>query len=299
MKPSSVDAVIPYVDASDPRWRNDFTSRTGIYSISPVRFRSWGTLKYLFRSIDKYMPFVGRIVLIVARESQVPIWVNKETVKIIYHRDFIPREYLPTFNSCTIESFLYNITDLSEQFIYFNDDIFPNNPLSIDDFFSEGIPHIRFNRRNSYNKSSIYRLQCRRGLDMIADSLKVNRYPKDELIVPEHGLSAMLKPTLDKVGESCKNQINLSISILRQPTNVNRYIYSYYDYYMNNYIDDSYKYAYMDLTDDLSGIRNALLSSDNQIICLNDSDNVKNYNRTRSELIQIFEEKLPRRCKYE
>ena len=39
-------------------------------------------------------------------------------------KQFIPNNFLPTFNSCTIEMFIGNIKGLSEYFIYGNDDMF-------------------------------------------------------------------------------------------------------------------------------------------------------------------------------
>ncbi len=47
--------------------------------------------------------------------------VNK--LIIITHKDIIPEIYLPTFNSLCIELYLYNIPNLSNNFIYFNDDM--------------------------------------------------------------------------------------------------------------------------------------------------------------------------------
>ena len=40
------------------------------------------------------------------------------------HREIIEQEYLPTFNSHVIEANLHKIPNLSEHFIYFNDDVF-------------------------------------------------------------------------------------------------------------------------------------------------------------------------------
>lgn len=296
---SDIDVVIPYVDARDSKWMLDYTKTTGIYSPTPVRFRSWGTLKYLFRSIAKNMPFVRRIVLILARESQLPDWVNQENVKVVYHKDFIPSQYLPTFNSCTIESFLYNISDLSEQFIYFNDDMFVINMMSKTDFFTDGKPHIKFIFSDSYQKSSMFRVQCRAGLDMITNALHRDKYPLGKLFNPEHTAAPMRKSTIQSVGELCKIPINNSISALRMPKNVNQYIYAYYEYYAGDYIDDLCAYLYLEISDNLTSIRNVMHTSEIQIVCLNDSDKIKDYKKTKSQLINLLEEKFPDKSKYE
>lgn len=45
------------------------------------------------------------------------------------HREIIDHDYLPTFNSHVIEANLHKIPNLSEHFIYFNDDVFVAKPL--------------------------------------------------------------------------------------------------------------------------------------------------------------------------
>jgi hypothetical protein len=48
----------------------------------------------------------------------------KKRVVFADHRSIIHSRYLPTFNSHAIEGHLYRVPDLSERFIYFNDDMF-------------------------------------------------------------------------------------------------------------------------------------------------------------------------------
>ena len=51
------------------------------------------------------------------------------------HREIIEQDYLPTFNSHVIEANLHKIPNLSEHFIYFNDDVFVAKPLQKSHFF--------------------------------------------------------------------------------------------------------------------------------------------------------------------
>ena len=60
------------------------------------------------------------------------------------HSDFIPRQYLPTFNSITIEHYIHKIPGLSERYIYFNDDVMVNHPMRKRDFFKKGKPVVNF-----------------------------------------------------------------------------------------------------------------------------------------------------------
>ena len=52
---------------------------------------------------------------------------------------------LPTFNSVSIETFLWRISELSDRFLYFNDDVFLTAPLHPSDLFTGHIPVLRGN----------------------------------------------------------------------------------------------------------------------------------------------------------
>lgn len=299
MQTDKIDAVISYVDPSDRLWAKDYSNATGNYNTHGPRFRSWGTLRYLFRAISENMPFVNKIVLLVARESQVPTWVNCENVRIVYHREFIPEQFLPTFNSCTIESFMYRISDLSEHFIYFNDDMFPLNPLQVDDFFTESIPHIRFLFDNSYNTKNMFRCQCRSGIDMVTSVLALPNYSPGELIRIAHIPCPMLKSSLDKVGELCEDKIKKSATMLRMTKNVNHYIYAYYQYFINSYIDNSAPFIYVDIGDNLDYVTDIIFNPSIKLACFNDSGKVNNYTNTSKNLRNILDKRFSNSCKYE
>ena len=54
--------------------------------------------------------------------------------------DYIPNEYLPTFNSGAIELNFHRIKELSELFVIFNDDMFLLQPIKQDFFFKDDNP---------------------------------------------------------------------------------------------------------------------------------------------------------------
>ena len=150
-----IDAVITYVNMDDPEWKDIYNKFIQDHDIpnkiinSNIRFRDYGVLKACLRSIDQYMPWINNIFLVVSSESQVPKWINRQNVKVIYHKDIIPEKYLPTFNTNTIELHLHNIKELSEKFIYFNDDmllISNNDPLEY--FIGDKIVHYMTERNN-------------------------------------------------------------------------------------------------------------------------------------------------------
>ena len=142
MRDMNIDVVIPWVDGSDHNWQKLKDQYKGLKSAdkSDSRYRDWDNLQYVFRGIEKFWPWVNRVFLVTC--GQKPQWLNTncEKLRLINHKDYISNEYLPTFNSHTIELNLHRIEELSEHFIYMNDDFFPIRPLKPTDFFKNGLP---------------------------------------------------------------------------------------------------------------------------------------------------------------
>ncbi|MEH2930361.1 Stealth CR1 domain-containing protein [Candidatus Ventrimonas sp. KK005] len=140
-----IDCVILWVDGNDPKWlkeknkyiKNDQRVKT---DQEEKRFRDWGVLKYLFRGIEKNAPFFRKIFFVTC--GQKPLWLNEKHPQLIMvnHDEFIPNQYLPTFNSHTIELNLHRIHGLSNHFVYFNDDMFLLDSLRPSNFFVNGMP---------------------------------------------------------------------------------------------------------------------------------------------------------------
>lgn len=139
-----IDVVIPWVDDSDPAWRAEkqrYSPEKGPASDDgEARYRDWGTLKYVFRGIEKFMPWVNRVYFVTC--GHVPEWLNLDAPKLVHvrHADYMPAEYLPTFSSHPIELNLHRIESLSEHFVYFNDDIYVTRPTDATSFFRAGRP---------------------------------------------------------------------------------------------------------------------------------------------------------------
>ena len=80
-----MDIVITYVDGNDPIWKADYEKYTNV-PVMQKRFRDWGTLKYLLRGIEVYMPFIRNVYLVVSHQSQVPSWADRDNLKIVLHK---------------------------------------------------------------------------------------------------------------------------------------------------------------------------------------------------------------------
>lgn len=140
-----IDFVVLWVDSSDPSWRMACSERqqSGGSSLDePCRYRNWDLLRFWFRGVERYAPWVRKIHFVVSAQSQIPTWLNVHADKldIVLHRDFIPGEYLPTFSTRPIELNLHRIAGLADRFVYFNDDMFLVKPTRPADFFHDDLP---------------------------------------------------------------------------------------------------------------------------------------------------------------
>ena len=140
-----IDFVITWVDMDDPKWQAEFAKYSGNREntkngVSEARFRDYGFLKYWFRGVGKFAPWVRKIHFVTS--SQIPQWLDADNPKIhvVNHKDYIPEQFLPTFNSVVIERYLHKIPDLAEHFVYFNDDFYIINAIGTERFFKNGLP---------------------------------------------------------------------------------------------------------------------------------------------------------------
>ncbi len=148
-----IDLVYMWVDGSDPKWREKKLTFTGKISDQTEtntigRYLSNNELKYSLRSAEKHLPWIRKIFIVT--DDQKPEWLNTAhpKIQVIDHKEIMPPDILPCFNSTVIEYFLYRIPGLAEHFLMANDDFFFNADLSPDFFFSkDGFPIVRLKRK--------------------------------------------------------------------------------------------------------------------------------------------------------
>lgn len=140
-----IDFVVPWVDGSDPDWIAEFNKYTPKEKqretdASKQRYRDYGLLRYWFRGVEKFAPWVRKVHFITC--GQKPDWLNLDAPKLhwVRHSDYIPQEYLPVFSANPIELMMHRISGLAEHFVYFNDDFFLTAPVRKNFFFKNGLP---------------------------------------------------------------------------------------------------------------------------------------------------------------
>lgn len=297
------DIILPYVDNENPRWiklYNDFCKSHNISISEPERFRKNVELKYLLRGIAKCCPWVHKLYIIVQDQSQIPEYVKEsENLKIIYHKDIIPNQFLPTFNSNTIENFMPFIPGLSEQFININDDMIPLRPMEESDFFDEnGYP--RLNIKYKFQSPSHYRIALKGTEKFIRtymnhwdDWLDNNFYIRNE-----HSWHAQLKSDWMKIWDDNKNKLMGSITSFRSVNNiVQPNAVEYYEYFQKRISPQNLTLKYTQFNRGIKNIENAL-NSNPHIICINDV-RTHEFQKIVDYINSFLLTRYPHPCKYE
>ena len=291
-----MDIVITYVDGNDPIWKADYEKYTNV-PVMQKRFRDWGTLKYLLRGIEVNMPFIRNVYLVVSHPSQVPEWVDQDGLKIVLHKDIIPEEYLPTFNCNPIEMHLHRIEGLDEEYLYFNDDLYPLAPCKPEDFFRDGKGVLNFSKH--YIVSGMYKHICK---NSDTHARKALGMPKScAFIRPQHTCTAMLKSECEKLYDILKEDILKSLTRTRTQDNLNQYLFLDYQMFKGLMINEkiSNKHFSVALTSPQK-LYSYIMNPTYNLLCVNDVNLKENrYELLREAMLKAFEQKFPNKSRFE
>ena len=145
-----IDAVITWVDGNDKAHEEKLISYCKLKGIqrseaaAPTRFDQRGEIVYCLMSLLRFAPWLRTIYIVTDAQrpsilEQLKGTPYEKKIKIIDHQDIFQglENYLPTFNSLSIESVLWRIEGISDNFIYLNDDFSLIRPVSCEDFFRD------------------------------------------------------------------------------------------------------------------------------------------------------------------
>lgn len=277
---NKIDAVIMFVDMNDIEWRERYNKYVQTHEIPipeinnvEVRSRDYGTLKCLLRSIDKNLPWINNVYLVVQSKSQVPNWINTKNVNVILHEDFIPKDYLPLYNTFSIQTHLHLIPGLSEKFLCISDDSIFMNYINPEDFFiNDKIvqPVREVNINFLTNSSSKFSHYFKYNASEIAKNLC--NVKNDFYYMDEHGVRAMFKSIMEEVYNSI--DIKDHISTFRNYNNTFMNTFVAYAWLKRKIIHVTRRNAYIDFkAKDIHKLRNWLyINKFNDQISVNDQD---------------------------
>lgn len=153
-----VDVVITWVDGSDPRLaakREQALHQvpdSGNIGGLPTYYASNNEIRYCVLSILKFAPFVRNIFIVTDGQDpdlygdvRAHFPERMDSIKIVDHQEIFKgyEDVLPTFNSTSIETMLWRIPGLSENFVYFNDDLFLVREILPEEWFIKNRPVLR------------------------------------------------------------------------------------------------------------------------------------------------------------
>jgi len=303
-----IDYVFPFVDGNEKVWKQtyiNYCNKNKLYdkleNIEGSRFKDFGLLPTLIQCIKTNMPWIRKIHIIVSNIEQLPSIIREDTkVNIVLHKDIIPQEFLPTFNSTTIEMFIHNIEGLSEHFIYGNDDMYPISKLQPNDFFSEDGSKIKVMfKKEELNKFLIlanqFRKVCWNNTNTIIKEFNINIQLKErEYFRPYHSISPMIKSQCKIVFDKCKNKIYDKIRAFRTSKQHNQYIYLVY-LYLNNLVEDSpISFKYVSCKNTPQEIIKCINDRSIQILCVNDTPNEhrRDILNNKQHIVEAFNKRL-------
>ena len=331
MSAHPIDIVVLWVDGSDPAWRAErahYRPELGTDS-SDARYREWGLFHYWFRRIELYAPWVRTVHLVTW--GHLPPWLNTSHPKlhIVNHRDYIPAEYLPTFNANTIELNIHRIPGLAEHFIYFNDDMYLNSPTRPEDFFVEGLPVDTAVLHNVTISDTVsfmpyLALNCLGIINENFSKKEVMMRAKKKWFSPKYGKLALhnlyllpgvnfpgfrnfhacapfLKSTLEEVwakypeilDATCRNRF-------RSRADVNQYVFRYWQLAKGQFVPGKPHFAYLTIgEDDASAVEAALNNKHFKEVCVNDDPSGLNFAEEQLRFREIFDRQHPTPCSFE
>ena len=305
-----------------------------------LRFRNdLDFLKYWFRGVEKFAPWVNRIFFVTA--GHLPAWLNPHhpKLKIIRHSDFIPEEFLPTFNSHTIENNLHRINELSENFVYFNDDFYLLRKTKPEDFFKEGqyqgktqllpraffaenllinnpsrgiCPYIQINNmaliNQIYDKRSFYKSHKSKAFNIKYGifnlrNLLLKPWREFSLIYDPHCAIAYKKSTFKKVWQKFEKELaTTSACPFRSDRDISHLVFYYIQLLEGEFIPRNANFSHHTMLskDEINNQKIVrMVESQKYHILCINDGEVKNLAKTKSDLAAAFDKILPEKSLFE
>ena len=329
-----IDFVILWVDGNDKKWQKE----KNIYkpklqndeNNNTIRFRDWDNLVYWFRMVEENASWVNKIYFITW--GHVPIWLNTKNEKlvIVNHKDYIPSEYLPTYNSNTIELNLFRIKELSDNFVLFNDDMFIIRKTKPRDFFRNGVPlecyseiphksikpndtydhtllnniaiiNKYFNKKEVYKKNFFKYFNYRYGIKDNLKTLSLLQYSTFSMIDNKHVPVALKKEVLKELWHKEYDSFNnSSLNRFRDLSDISQYLIRYYQLASGNFIPRTSKFGtYIALENDNTKNIKKIERKKYKLACFNDTPKVTDFENSKRTLNEYFEKKYNKKSSFE
>ncbi len=327
-----IDFVMIWVDSTDTKWQQDYKyykSKEANTQVTEVidecRYRDWDNLQYWFRSVEKFCPWVRKIHLVTCGHFPEFLVQNHPKLNLVTHDQIINPDYLPTFNSHAIEINIHKIEDLAEHFVYFNDDTFINSPLEPEFFFRNGLPcdgvrlqplmvvgeenflgavaltdvaiiNKYFDKRKLFRKNPYALFNHRYSISNNWGNFLSLYNRKFSSFYSNHLPQPFLKSIFEEVWEKEENYLKeVSSHRFRQPLDVNQYLFRLWQLCSARFCPVNIFERGQNFNlriQNLPEINHVIKNEHFPQICLNDDEQVVDFEKLKKEIIQIFEQKF-------
>ena len=293
---SSIDFVIAWVDGNDPVWlaeKSKYRSNARLEDDSKTRYRDWDNLRYWFRAVEKYAPWVGNIYFVTW--GHIPAWLNVQhpRLHVVRHEDYIlnkkvsPEQFFRNGLPCDIMGL----------------DCVAFGKNSAGNFHANdiGLINDHFDVRQCFRRHMGRWLNISYGMKVSVRTLFLLHKGYFTGFYNQHITSGFLKKTFEEVWEKEREVLDDTCSCrFRNQTNVNQWLMKYWQLAEGNFCPRKKKFGmYFRIKDDTSGITEAIKTEKYEVICLNDTGTVKDFDKVRDEICMAFEEKFPQRSGFE
>ncbi len=326
------DFVVTWVDMNDPKWKEEFSKYSGMQEneengVTDARFRDYGFLRYWFRGVEKFAPWVRKIHFVTS--GQIPDWLDTSNPKInlVKHSDYIPQRFLPTYNSVVIERYIHKIPGLADHFVYFNDDFYIIRPITPERFFRNGLPCdiAAFLYNPSWSQWYKRIKNNIRIINQHFDKKEVMRRDHDKWFHPSYGLRARwnyilkpygkfitlrtphnaqpyLKSTFEEVWNVAEKELTeTSANRFRTVTDYTPELFRTWQICRGNF-EPYNTYADTKMFPLMLKSKKAVKAIHEQsysLICLNDNKHIRNYEKVMESIKEAFESILPEKSSFE
>ncbi len=328
-----IDFVIPWVDGNDPAWQKEkshYNPSSMGESDTPVRYRDWDNLQYWFRGVEKFAPWVNRVYFITW--GHTPKWLNTDNpkLKVVKHTDYIPKEYLPTFSSHTIELNMHRIEDLSEHFVYFNDDMFIIRKTSPEDFFKNGNPCDTYglncvyfghdsaghfngsnlevintefkNKRELIRKNRKKWYSRKNGSRILLKTILLNPWEWFPGFQYNHLPTSFNKSTFEEVWEKYYPTLDKTCTDrFRTESNVNQWLMKYWQLCKGEceVRPDSFGECFHVTDENFADLCKAIQNQSRSMVCINDTPRTTDFDAKKKAVIEAFDTILHEKSSFE
>lgn len=329
-----IDFVIPWVDGNDRQWQLEKAKYDNSVlmneSDTPVRYRDWDNLQYWFRAVEQFAPWVNKIYFITW--GHIPAWLNTKNprLQIVNHKDYIPKKYLPTFSSHTIELNIHRIPDIAEHFVYFNDDMFLLNRTEPSDFFVNGNPCDTYglnciyfghdsaghfngsnleiintefkNKHRIIKKNSKKWYSLKNGSRILLKTILLSPWEWFPGFHYNHLPSSFQKSTFEKIWEKYNKTLDKTCNDkFRRESNVNQWLMKYWQLCEGicEVRSDKIGECFHITEENFDSLCHTIKNQSRKLVCINDTPRTLDFENKKQKVKECFDLILPNQSSFE